>query len=168
MKRKILFMPYDPEVEELYALASQQSKLCLVVWAHEYSEKYVGLFEEYSDDTRVRTARDAAYIWAKGEMKMPEARHFILAAHKAAAESGNEIAEAAGRAVAHAAATVHSARHAFGLVLYGLTALAKIYGRDSAEVKEEIKRLYLGLEQISSEEKFKSEKWAKFLITEKR
>lgn len=166
MKRKILFMPQDREVEELYALASRQSKLCLVVWAYEYSEKYVVLFEEYSDDTRVRTARDAAYVWAKGEMKMPEARQYILAAHKAAAESGNEIAEVAGRAVAHAAATVHSARHAFGLVLYGLTALAKLYGKNSREVKEEIKRLYISLEKISVEQKFKSEKWAEFLVRE--
>lgn len=101
------FMPYDSEVEELYAATQAADKLLLVVWAYEYSLGYVALFEEYSDDDRVRTARDAAYIWAKGGMKMPEARRYILAAHKAASECGDEIAAAAARAVAHAASTVH-------------------------------------------------------------
>lgn len=161
--RKILFMPYDERISKLCDLAAECSKLCLVVWAYEYSEKYVELFEEYSSDTRVRQSREAAYAWAKGVIKMPEARIYILSAHKAAAESNNAVAEAAGRAVAQAASTVHSARHALGLALYGLTALAKKYGEDSAEVSKEITRLTEGLIKTAEEEKFKQEKWAKFL-----
>ena len=162
-KRKMAFMPYDPEVKELYAATQAADKLLLVVWAYEYSLGYVALFEEYSDDDRVRTARDAAYIWAKGGMKRPEARRYILAAHKAASECGDEIAAAAARAVAHAASTVHSKRHAFGLALYGLTAIAKKYGRESAEVANEIKRLSEGLVSLAENGEFGKESWARFL-----
>lgn len=153
--RKMLFMPYDDGVAELYTLAAECSKLCMVVWAYEYSEKYVELFEEYCDDDRVRRSRDASYLWSKGVIKMPEARREILAAHMAAKESGNEVAEAA--------STVHSERHAFGLALYGLTALAKKYGKDSKEVKEEEERLLQGLMTVSAEKKYLSERWARFL-----
>lgn len=163
MKRKILFMPYDGEIEELIALIADTDKLALVVWTHEYSEKYVALFAMFCDDERVAQARDAAYLWAKGAMKMPEARRYILAAHRAAAESGNPVAEAAARAVAHAASTVHSARHAAGIVLYGLTALAKLYGKDSKEVEEEINRLTCGLVKVRENRDYESGQWAKFL-----
>lgn len=141
--RKMLFMPYDDGVAELYSLAAECSKLCMVVWAYEYSEKYVELFEEYCDDDRVRRSRDASYLWSKGVIKMPEARREILAAHMAS--------------------TVHSERHAFGLALYGLTALAKKYGKDSKEVKKEEERLLQGLMTVSAEKKYLSERWARFL-----
>lgn len=157
-------MPDDPFLSGFYEYASGCDKLTLVVWAYEYSEKYVGLFGEYSDDSRVAAAREASFAWAKGLIKMPEARRYILAAHAAARESGSETGEAAGRAVAQAASTVHSARHAFGLVLYGLTALAKKYGKDSAEVMQEKDRLYRGLIKIAEEKRFKEESWAPFLV----
>lgn len=162
-QRKLLFMPSDDEVADLYAFAADCSKLCMVAWASEYSERYVSLFEEYSDDYRVRQARDAALLWAKGQMKMPEARRYILAAHKAASECGNRVAEAAARAVAHAASSVHSARHAAGLALYGLTALGLKYGRDSSEVEEETRRLTEGLARVATEKKYLLLEWASFL-----
>lgn len=161
--RKMLFRPSDDGVEELYLLAAECPKLAMVVWAYEYSEKYVELFEEYVDDDRVRRSREASYLWAKGVIKMPEARRYILAAHTAAKESGDEVAEAAARAVAHAASTVHSERHALGLALYGLTALAKKYGTDSKEVSEEKSRLLNGLRSVISEKSYLSERWARFL-----
>ncbi len=162
-ERKILFSPSDDGVAELYELAAELSKLCMIVWAYEYSEKYVKLFEEYSDDDRVRRSRDASYLWSKGVIKMPQARLEILAAHRAAKECGNAVAEAAARAVAHAASSVHSKRHATGLALYGLTALAKKYGKDSKEVKEEKARLLKGLLTVSSEKRYLSENRADFL-----
>lgn len=64
-ERKMLFMPSDEMLEGFYALAKDCSKLCLVVWALQYSEKYVGLFEEYCDDDRVRRSREAAYYGQK-------------------------------------------------------------------------------------------------------
>lgn len=161
--RKILFMPYDDGLKELFAFMGGCSKLCLVVWAHRYSEKYVSLFEEYCEDERVRQAREAAYLWAEGAIRMPEAKRFILEAHKAARECGNAVAEAAARAVAQAASTVHSARHAGGLALYGLTALAKKYGKDSDEVGDEISRLTDGLASIAEEKRYEEESWAEFL-----
>lgn len=161
--RKMLFSPSDDGVAELYELAAECTKLCMVVWAYEYSEKYVKLFEEYSDDDRVRRSRDASYLWSKGAIKMPEARLEILAAHRAAKECGDGVAEAAARAVAHAASAVHSERHATGLALYGLTALAKKYGKDSEQVIKEKERLLKGLIDVSSEKRYLSEKWADFL-----
>lgn len=164
-ERKLLFMPSDEELAEFYSLACLCGKICLVAWAHGFSGKYVEIFEERCcDDDRVRKARDAAYLWSKGAMKMPQARQFILAAHKAASECGDSVAEAAARAVAHAAATVHSKRHAAGLALYGLTALAKEYGRDSAEVREEIQRLMEGLRNVALGREYEREQWAAFIL----
>ena len=162
-QRKLLFMPADESLAGFYSLAGSCNKLCLVAWALEYSERYAALFEEYSGDDRVRRARDAAFFWAKGQMKMPEARRHILAAHKAASGCGNRVAEAAARAVAHAASSVHSERHAAGLVLYGLTAFALKYGRGSAEVKEETGRLTDGLARVATEKKYLLSEWAAFL-----
>ncbi len=166
-ERKLLFMPYDGITDAFYDAAAGFDKLCLVVWALEYCEKYVRLFEEYSDDQRVRQAREAAFLWAKGAIRMPEARRYILAAHRAAAESCNAVAEAAARAVAHAASSVHSGRHAAGLTLYGLTALGRKYGRDSAEVKEELNGLTEGLLKLSASREFERESWARFLVSRK-
>lgn len=161
--RKLLFLPSDEETAGFYALAEGRSKLCMVVWALEYAKKYVEFFESRCDDGRVRLALESAYLWAKGAIKMPEARRYILAAHKAATECGDAAAEAAARAVAHAASSVHSARHAAGLVLYGLTAVALVYGRDSRQVRQENARLCEGLEKIAAEKKYADKSWAKFL-----
>lgn len=162
-QRKLAFLPTDEELTDFYALAGSCSKLCLVAWALEYSAKYVDTFAKYCDDERVRGARDAAFFWAKGQMKMPEARRYILDAHKAARECGNAAGEAAARAVAHAASSVHSGRHAAGLVLYGLTAVALEYGRDSSEVKEELRRLTDGLARVATKKEYLESDWAKFL-----
>lgn len=168
MKRKILFDLRDEDVNELYELLSGASKLCNVLWAYECSLKYVELFEELRDDVRVRQARDASYDWAKGKIKMPLARHLILAAHAAAKESGNPVAEAAARATAHAASAVHSERHAIGLAYYGLTALALLYGKDSEEVSKEKQRLFETACDFVAKDGTFGDDWAHFLLVKNK
>lgn len=161
-------MPADERLADFYALAGGCDKLCLVAWALEYSPNYADMFEEYCQDERVRGAIAASFMWAKGQIRMPEARRYILDAHKAANECGYPVAEAAARAVAHAASSVHSARHAAGLALYGLTAFGLKYGRDSVEVKEELSRLTEGLARTATEKKYLQTTWAKFLCKDNK
>ena len=75
---------------------------------------------------------------------MPEAKKAILAAHAAGAQAEDPAAEAAARAVAQAASTVHVETHALGLAFYGLTALVLEAGPQAAQtaVEMELDRLY--------------------------
>lgn len=51
----------------------------------------------------------------------------LIQTHQAAKETQNPYAQAAARAVGHAAATIHVETHALGVIFYGLTALTYKY-----------------------------------------
>jgi hypothetical protein len=97
----------------------------LILWGFDCADRFLTIFKDfYPDDNRPQIAVEVASKWSKGEIKMPTARSAILSCHQAANESNdNLVAQAAARAVGHAASIVHVQTHAFGLVIYGLTAL---------------------------------------------
>jgi hypothetical protein len=92
------------------------------LWAADCAERVLPLFEEqYPDDDRPRRAIEAARAWARGEIRVGEARTAALAAHAAArdaAAAGQLAASAAARAAGHAAATAHVASHARAVTFY--------------------------------------------------
>lgn len=96
-------------------------------WALELAElEILPLWEEYAptDDRPTRAIR-AARKWLAKEIKLPEAKRAILACHAAAREAEtNPKAQEAARAIGQTASTIHSKRHALGLISYGLLALA--------------------------------------------
>ena len=86
-------------------------------------ERVLPLFEcEHPGDTRPRAAIEAARAWARGELRVGEARRAALAAHAAAREARSEPARAAARACGHAAATAHVATHAVAVLSYAANA----------------------------------------------
>jgi hypothetical protein len=92
------------------------------------AEALLSLFEDaLPHDDRPRKAVEAARAWARGEIRVGEARKAALAAHAAARKAsaaGQPAACAAARAAGHAAATAHVASHARGVTFYVEKALA--------------------------------------------
>jgi hypothetical protein len=93
------------------------------------AERVLPYFEAaFPDDDRPRKAIEAARAWARGEIRVGEARTAALAAHAAARDAiagpaagctaARRAASAAARAAGHAAATAHVASHARGVTFY--------------------------------------------------
>lgn len=168
--RKLLFSRDSECIQPIRSLIEQQKHRTLVMWALECAPRILEVFEkQFPNDPRPRQALETARAWARGEVKMPIAKKAIHAAHNAATEAaGSPSAEAAARAVGHAAATVHVETHALGLVFYGLTAL--IYdGSGSAQdndgiVKRECDRFYDRLLYWQENIDKQDIPWAEFLL----
>lgn len=169
--RKMFFSRESECIQPLRELIEKQLHKTLILWALECAEPYLAYFETHRPgESRPRRVLEIAGKWACGQVKMPEAKKAIHAAHSAAAAVGDKTRHdasvmAAGRAVGHAAATVHVETHALGLAFYGLT--SKTYSVEESEadaaVESEIDRLYSRLlfwEQHISQHKGP---WAEFL-----
>ena len=82
----------------------------LALWAADCAEHVLHYFEEtHPDDDRPRKAIEAARAWARGELRMMDARKAAFATHAAARIAGNSAAQMAARAAGHAAGTAHMA-----------------------------------------------------------
>jgi hypothetical protein len=103
----------------------------LALWAADCAEHVLPHFEEERPgDVRPRRAIEAGRAWARGGIKVSDARAAALAAHAAAREAARAEAQAAARAAGHAAATAHVATHASHTAEYAAKAVA--YASDSA------------------------------------
>ncbi|NLG26264.1 MAG: hypothetical protein GX558_12970 [Clostridiales bacterium] len=122
--RKLLFSRESERIQPLRELVEKQKHRTLVAWALDCAPRVLAISESrYPQELRPRQALETAAAWAQGKVKMPVAKRAIHAAHEAATMmEGDAAAQAAARAVGHAAATVHVETHALGLVFYGLTA----------------------------------------------
>ena len=90
-----------------------QDQKALALWAADCAEHVLTYFEkEYPKDDRPRKAIEAGRAWARGVIKMGEARKAALGAHAAARGVNQAAARAAARSSGHAAATAHVAGHA--------------------------------------------------------
>ena len=141
--RKMLCDLNAPYTQSLMRLIETQSKATLANWALDYAERnYLPIYASYfPQDPRPSAAIQAAREWLDGKLKLPAAKVFILAAHAAAREAERvPQAQAAARAIAQAASTIHSATHALGLAFYGAAAKAyETYGTQAdAAVYEQV------------------------------
>lgn len=138
--RKILFSRESECIQPIRTLIEQQKHRTLVAWALDYAPRVLEIFEkQYPDDVRPRQSLELARAWARGDIKMPPAKSAIHAAHNAATEAEcSPAAQAAARAMGHAAATVHVETHALGLVFYGLTAF--VYDDTTGHPDDIVKR----------------------------
>lgn len=144
--RKLLFSRESECIQSIRTLIEKQKHRTLVMWAFDCAPRVLEVFErQYPSDTRPRLALETAQAWARGDVKMPVAKRAIHGAHNAATEAeASPSAQAAARAVGHAAATVHVETHALGLVFYGLTAFvyAEGMGNYDAVVERECRMFY--------------------------
>ncbi|HML68065.1 MAG TPA: hypothetical protein PKA81_06660 [Clostridia bacterium] len=170
-QRKILYSRKSACIEPLRLLIEEQTHRTLVAWALECASRPLAFFEgRVACELRPREAVNRTYLWAQGEIKMPEARRAILAAHKAAGEAGriDLCAEAAARAVGHACATVHAATHALGLVFYWLTAVARNTAPEQRDLREQEELAWLTERLLYWQDHIENwnAPWAAFLLRE--
>ena len=98
----------------------------LALWSAACAERVLHVFEAASpSDDRPRRAIEGARAWARGELKMTDARKIAFASHAAARETNNESACLAARAAGHAAATAQVAAHSPHAAAYAIKAIAK-------------------------------------------
>jgi hypothetical protein len=117
----------SPSVISLMRLIETQSKPTLVKWSTRYVEEHIlPIYENaYPTDMRPREALLNAMGWLEGRVKFVDAKESNYNAHAAATQAnGNDAAQAAARAAAHAALTIHVCAHCLGIVFYGTAALA--------------------------------------------
>lgn len=173
--KKLLFTRHSAPLLPLRSCIAEQNHRALVLWALDCGKRFAELFaQRCPGEDRPQRALTLAGEWAQDKIKMPQARRAILDAHAAAGEAAvDPVAEAAGRAVGHAAATVHAQTHAIGLPSYGLTALA-LMNRDIADGEKEAALLdrecawFLArLQHWAEVEKSHPGPWAAFLLKEK-
>ena len=79
-------------------------------------------------DRRPRAALDAAWLWARGRLKMHVAQRAILDCHAMAKDVTTAADAALCHAVGQACGTVHTAGHAMGYPVYELTAIVRALG----------------------------------------
>jgi hypothetical protein len=105
---------------------SMRDRRAQAAWAADCAERVLALFEgQYPGDDRPRKAIEAARAWARGEIRVSEARAAAIAAHAAARFAAEQPAAcAAARAAGHAAATAHMASHALHAAAYAKKAAA--------------------------------------------
>ena len=121
-----------------------QDHRSLALWAADCAGRVLPYFEgEHPGDDRPRRAIEAGQAWARGEIKVGEARAAAIAAH-AAREVDGAAAPAAARATGHAAATAHRAAHARHAAGYAVRAVAydAASAAPEAAVAEERDRQY--------------------------
>ncbi len=123
--KRILFSPESQCLRSLLPMLAHSSHRALVLWALDCAQTALTAFEaERPDEPRPRIALEKCKAWSSGEIKMPEAKRAILAAHAAAKEESDHRLASLAHAVGQAGSTVHVGTHAPGLVFYELTAVA--------------------------------------------
>lgn len=168
---KILFTKGSECLQDLIKLIEVQGHRTLLMWALDCAKEPLSKFEEkYPNDSRPRKALELSEEWARGNIKMPQAKKAILTAHAVAKEINDKESIALVHAIGHAGATVHVQTHALGLVFYELTAIVHKYGLENfdIEVNEKIKfyteRLIYWQKNIDESDVT----WTKFLLDDKR
>jgi hypothetical protein len=116
-----------PYIQSFARAADAQIKSTRIAWAIEYSESVILPIwsKHFPLDVRPRDALLAGRQWLAGAIKLPKAKVSILRCHEAARGCPDvPAAQAAARAIGQSVSTIHSAKHCFGLPLYGALAVA--------------------------------------------
>lgn len=128
---QLLFSRDSECLQSLIRLIGEQKHRALVAWALDCAREPLSLLEEkVPRERRPQIALERCEAWARGSIKMPEAKRAILNAHTAAKELDDRVCAAYAHAIGHAGAAVHVETHALGLVLYELTGIVYDTGLD--------------------------------------
>lgn len=170
-RNKMLFSRDSECLQELIKLVQFQNHRTLVMWALDCAKLPLEKFEEkYPNELRPRICLELCESWARGKIKMPEAKRVILNSHAVAKEIDDEHCIALCHAIGHAGATVHVETHAIGLVIYELTSIVLKYGKDDFQkpVSEKIDYYYNRLLYWQENTDKLGLEWAKFLLDDTR
>lgn len=168
-RNKLLFSRDSHCLEALTNLMQSQNHRTLVMWALDCAAQTLEQFEsKYPHEHRPRTCLTLCESWARGEIKMPQAKRAILDAHAVAKELDDNEYAALCHAIGHAGATIHVETHAIGLPIYELTAIVLKYGKDdfSGPVTEKIDYYYDRLLYWQEHTDELERSWANFLMND--
>lgn len=160
------------EAEPLRRLVEAQNRKILIGWALACAPRIMEIWDKTkADDPRPRQALEAAESWARGTIKMPEAKKAAHRAHNAATEAeGLAAPQAAARAMGHVVGIVHVKTHAMGIVYYGITARvydAGVTGEQARQmIVNELDWFYSQLEMWLENPEKDTGPWAEFLQKE--
>lgn len=172
MKRgnQILFDRNSVLLQPLIDLLCVQNRRAVVLWCLDGMEEILERIRLIDPtETRAEEAVRQCRLWAAGEIRMPQAKKAILAAHAIAKESDDPVLGAYAHAIGQGCGSVHCETHAIGMVIYALTALVRAHGLAScqevieARVREEEERLSVW----QLREKQEKWTWAPFLMKER-
>jgi len=170
-RNQLLFSRDSECLQDLIRLIGKQKHRTLVMWTFDCAQKPLSIFEEkYPNEPRLRRALELCEVWARGIIKMPEAKRAILDAHAVAKEIDDKEYIAIAHAIGHAGATVHVETHALGLVFYELTAIVLNVGLEKCDlaVNKKISYYYERLVYWQENIDAKNVSWAKFLLDDTR
>lgn len=126
-KNEIWFRKNKGLMTELGAIVDTKSRKTLILWslalANEVRSK---LSAPLFKDSRPRLAIEFSTDWAFGRCKMGQAKSAILRCHKICHEDISEIDSLYCHAIGQGCSVVHTRKHALGLPMYELTAIAKM------------------------------------------
>ena len=168
---QLLFSRESECLQDLIRLIEMQKHRTLVMWAFDCAQEPLALFEaKYPNELRPRKSLELCEVWARGIIKMPEAKRAILEAHAVAKEIDDKEYIAISHAIGHAGATVHVETHALGLVFYELTAIVINVGLEKCNlaVNKKISYYYERLLYWQENIDTLNVSWAKFLLDDTR
>ena len=160
-KNKILFNFDSACLQEMIVLFDGYDRKTIVLWAFNCSIWIVKYLEDKYQDSIFSDAYDMAYRFAKGEVKLYEAKRYILKVHGFAKEISDNYDIALCHALGQAISSPHVKRHGMGLVFYELTALVLLNGVDEELLDSKI--CYY-IDMMHDANKLKDNyQWAKFM-----
>lgn len=168
---QLLFSRDSPCLQELILLISRQKHRTLVKWALDGARGPVKrLKARYPGENRPETAVALCWDWARGRVKMPEAKKALLRVHAMAKELTAPVDIALCHAVGQACAAIHVETHAVGLPFYELTAIVRERGIENCrQAVEEAIAAYTGsLEALAETIDSPPQEWAAFLLDDSR
>lgn len=125
--RKMLGSAESPYILSLMSAIETQSAATIAKWSTAYARQYIlpiyAVF--YPDDQRPEQAFDAAEIYLRAEMKLPDAKRIIQAVNESAKQAESfPAAQAAAKAIGQASASIHRSTAALSMAFYGAAAIA--------------------------------------------
>lgn len=171
-KNQILFTRESPCLAKLRKEIANQKHYTLIMWAFDcMKETLIHLEKKEPNNLAFNNAIEESKRWAKGEIKMPQAKRAILDCHAQAKKMNNPYEIALCHAIGQGCGTVHVTSHALGLPFYELSAIVIAHAYQGYEqvVIDKIAYYQERLQYWKAKEKqvLKEQDWASFIIKEK-
>ena len=164
-KNKVLFSRESHCLQTLLEALRSKQQATIVLWALESCESIYHQLDDDPNDTIIQ-AIDLCWQWARGEIKMPQAKASILQVHGLAKQIDDPVKIAYYHAIGQGLSAIHVETHAIGLVMYELTAIIRKNGIDCVEcLDQKIENYIQHLHQC--EKNVNRYTWASFLLKDK-
>lgn len=168
-RRSLLFDRESACLQDLLFALATADRFAAALWAFDCMEATLLHWSALCPQQSPVPANTVALCrrWARGEIKMPAARSAIFTCHALAKQQANPCCSALCHAVGQGCSTLHTKKHAPGLVFYELSALALEAPKEypfavKAKIAFYTERLHFWL--AHSEEAKKAGPWAAFLL----